>query len=232
MARTSFSPTTKILSLSYQRRLSDFNQYGKTDFAGDPCIQSGQKLATGRKVRAHRTLADQLLSNTSEEMAIKWWISWKIWGWIVIKLYTQVRAILLPMFPIYKNTRKSYKVMGRTRMQVINWKWLKIRQENDKQPSHVATRILLHANLWHNTINLQAPLIWCSGQDSCSRLKAMANAGQNSFSPSPLRCSCPPQAEDLNTCTVIGRRCWLLSCVDLGNNIHFTQTTRCVLNAT
>lgn len=58
----------------------------------------------------------------------------------------------------------------------------------------------------------------------------MASANHNSFIPPLLNCSCPPQATKLSSHTIIGRRCLILSYVDLGNGFHFSQTPHYVMN--
>lgn len=93
----------------------------------------------------------------------------------------------------------------------------------------MATRVPSQANLWQFHGDLQAPLIWCSSREICNEHKDMASTDHNSFFPPLINCSCPSQAAEPSYRTVTRRHCWLLSCVDVGNGYHFSQTTHCKL---
>lgn len=48
---------------------------------------------------------------------------------------------------------------------------------------------------------------------------------------SPLAPLClPPQAAEPCSCTITGSRCWLLSCIDLGNGFHYSHSSLCNLD--
>ena len=78
--------------------------------------------------------------------------------------------------------------------------------------------------------NLQAPLIGCSSQEFCYKFKTMASTDHNFVFPPLINSTFPPQVAEPCSRTITGSRCWLLSCMDVGNGYHFSQTIHCKLN--
>ena len=116
-----------------------------------------------------------------------------------------------------------------TWMRVIIMPLMEIRWMGGERIGHITTCISSHASLKGIHGALQVTLNGCSGQYFTIMLIAMASTDHNSI-PSPMLHSiCPPQAAEPCSCIVMGSRCWILNCVDLGNGYHFSHTRLCNL---
>lgn len=94
----------------------------------------------------------------------------------------------------------------------------------------MATCIVPHANLQCIQATLQEPLIMSEGQDTSTTFIAMEPTVHHTILPPLLHCVFPPQAAKPCSRTVIGIRCWLLSCLDLGNGFQYSHSSLCKLN--
>lgn len=96
----------------------------------------------------------------------------------------------------------------------------------------MATYIPSHANLKYIHGTLQMTLNGYIGQDFSIIRIAMASTDHNAAPPPLLHSICPPQAVEPCSRTITESRCWLLSCVDLGDGYHFSHTRLCNLTPT
>lgn len=103
------------------------------------------------------------------------------------------------------------------------------RQSGGGRAGHMAACVFTQASLRRIQGTLQVPLNESQGRDCSTSFIAMASANHYAIPPPLLHCVCPSQAAAPCSRTVTGCRCWLLSCIDLGNGFHYSQTRLCNL---
>lgn len=108
-------------------------------------------------------------------------------------------------------------------------------EQDRKRPCHMALRNPTHKSIKCINIGHKWKLSWHCLQTACiylPRLGSMMTFGNiNSTTPvsNPLslQCQCPLAAAEPSSCTATGRHCSILSYINLGLGIHFTQILLC-----
>lgn len=113
-------------------------------------------------------------------------------------------------------------------MQVVEVDLLHMRRRSGSCLSYMVFRTITCGNLRQASVTQPTPLIWCMGWDLPYDVKIMALHHRQTSIP-PLNCSCDLAAIERSSHTTT-RWCWrLLSCVDLGNGIHFSHSVHWTL---
>ena len=113
-------------------------------------------------------------------------------------------------------------------MRVVEVELLWMRRLFGRWPSHMVFHALTCGNLRQPSVTHLAPAIQCTGRDLPCNLKIMAPSHRQT-SILTLNYSCRPTAVEPCSHTATGWCCKLLSCVDLGNDIHFSHSIYCTL---